>query len=105
MYGTDEPDRWKNRGEIDVVGRVHHQIKLRGFRIELGHVEHALAGLPGLADALLLAREVARGDRRLVAYVVPVRDGVALRQQAARVLPDYMVPSAFVTLDRLPLTA
>ncbi|MFV2199216.1 AMP-binding enzyme, partial [Nocardiopsis sp. LOL_012] len=91
------------------VGRVDAQVKVRGFRIEPGEVENALAALPGIAQAAVVAHGSTTGERRLVAYAV-AEDGVELDRrvvvsEAARVLPEHMVPSAVVVLERLPLTA
>lgn len=107
MYRTGDLARWTADGMIDFVGRASDQVKIRGFRVELAEVEAALAGCPGISGALVVARESTPGDQILVGYVVGEPDGVdeaALRQHAEQVLPDYMVPSAFVVLDSLPLT-
>jgi amino acid adenylation domain-containing protein len=110
MYRTGDLARYLRDGSIEYLGRMDHQVKIRGFRIEPGEVEAALAALPQVKEAVVLAREdVAGDDRRLVAYVVGEQtsgplDGSALRAALRETLPDYMVPSHYVTLDALPLT-
>ncbi|MGH3903464.1 MAG: non-ribosomal peptide synthase/polyketide synthase, partial [Pseudonocardiaceae bacterium] len=107
MYRTGDLVRWSAAGELAYLGRTDHQVKIRGFRIELGEVEAALLGHRQVAEAVAVAREEDSGHKRLVAYVVPAADdGVdpnELRGFLRQVLPDYMVPSAFVALDRFPL--
>ena len=108
MYRTGDRARWLPDGNLLFLGRKDNQVKIRGFRVELGEVEAALRRLPELTDVLVVVREDRPGDRRLVAYVVgdPVRvDPAALRERLLRSLPEYMVPSAFVTLESLPQTA
>ncbi|MEU9782988.1 amino acid adenylation domain-containing protein [Streptomyces phaeochromogenes] len=96
-------------GSLEFLGRIDDQVKIRGFRIELGEIEVALAGQAGVREAVVLARETVSGDRSLVGYVVPepdvAADVAALRAGLGQVLPEYMVPSAVVVLDALPLTA
>ncbi|WP_210771331.1 non-ribosomal peptide synthetase [Streptomyces albidus (ex Kaewkla and Franco 2022)] len=109
MYRTGDLVRWLPEGALGFVGRADGQVKLRGFRIETEEVASALAGRCGAGQAAVVAREDQPGERRLVAYLVPADgersvDWEALREHASRVLPDYMVPSSHVVLDKLPLT-
>jgi pristinamycin I synthase-3/4 len=107
MYRTGDLVRWTRQGQIRFIGRVDGQIKIRGFRIEPAEVEAVLGAWPGISQCAVVVREDRPGDKRLVAYVVPEAgrepDREALRQSMGEDLPDYMVPSLFVTLDRLPL--
>ncbi|WP_405402111.1 amino acid adenylation domain-containing protein [Streptomyces sp. NBC_01104] len=114
MYRTGDLVRWSHDGELEFVGRVDDQVKVRGFRIELGEIEAALAGHPSVSRAVAVARTEADGDRRLVGYVVPSAgdgredrahpDPDVLIAAAAERLPSYMLPSAVVVLDALPLS-
>ena len=105
MYKTGDLGRWRPDGSIKFVGRNDHQVKIRGFRIELGEIETALRSHPAVRDAVVLAREEAAGDQRLVAYVVGNASPEDLREHLQSRLPEYMVPAAYVALDALPLTS
>ncbi|MEU5431757.1 amino acid adenylation domain-containing protein [Streptomyces sp. NPDC020719] len=110
MYRTGDLVRWDRQGRLDYLGRADDQVKIRGFRIELGEIEAALAGAPGVAQAAVAVRGDGPGGERLVGYAVPAQGAAAacepdaLRAHLAAVLPDHMVPSAFVVLDAFPRT-
>jgi amino acid adenylation domain-containing protein len=106
MYKTGDLGRWLPDGNIEFLGRNDFQVKIRGFRIELGEIESRLRECTGVRDAVVLAREDGAGDKRLVAYYTASETNVAeqLRAHVAAVLPDYMVPAAYLHLERLPLT-
>jgi amino acid adenylation domain-containing protein len=107
MYRTGDQVRMRQDGLIEFVGRSGDQVKIRGYRVELAEVESVLARYHGLAHAVVVAREVDDGEKRLIAYVVGDSgqvDIAGLRAHAIELLPEYMVPSSFVMLDSLPLT-
>ncbi|MET0399501.1 MAG: amino acid adenylation domain-containing protein, partial [Longimicrobiaceae bacterium] len=109
MYRVMDRVRRTPGGELEYFGRTDFQVKVRGYRIEPGDVEAALLSHPGVAEAVAVVREDAPGERRIVAYVVapadrPVPGAGELRTHLREHLPEYMVPAAFVALERLPLT-
>ncbi|MFE7275912.1 amino acid adenylation domain-containing protein [Streptomyces sp. NPDC057623] len=109
MYRSGDLGRWTRDGLLMFVGRTDDQVKVRGYRIELGEIETVLARQEGVRKVAVIVRQDQPGDERLVAYVVPdagrALDPAALAEQMGRTLPEYMVPSAFVTLAGIPLTA
>ncbi|MDZ8187534.1 MAG: amino acid adenylation domain-containing protein [Nostoc sp. ChiSLP02] len=110
LYKTGDLARYLPDGNIEYIGRIDQQVKIRGFRIELGEIENVLWQHPDLQEAVVVAREFSPGDRRLIAYVVPKPElpemNVGnLRRFLKQKLPDYTIPSRFVQLSALPLTA
>jgi amino acid adenylation domain-containing protein len=113
MFRTGDQVRVRQDGLIEFAGRSGDQVKIRGYRVELAEIESVLARYRGVAHAVVVARAAGHGEKRLIAYVVPevvilpeasAFDSGGLRAHAEELLPEYMVPSAFVTLDSLPLT-
>ncbi|MFF7231772.1 amino acid adenylation domain-containing protein [Streptomyces sioyaensis] len=109
MYRSGDLVRWNRRGELVFAGRADDQIKIRGIRVELGEINAVLSEHPHVAKAAVAVRDDTPGDKRIVAYVVPVAPHspapAELRRHAAQALPAAMVPAAFVTLDDLPLNS
>ncbi len=106
LYATGDHGRWRLDGTIEFLGRIDGQVKLRGMRIELGEIEVALRSQPAVRDAAAAVKESGPDDKRLVGYVVGTGepDAAALRTALKLRLPDYMVPTAFVSLESLPLS-
>ncbi|KAF1007337.1 MAG: Phthiocerol synthesis polyketide synthase type I PpsE [Luteibacter sp.] len=105
LYRTGDLVRLRDDGNLDFIGRIDGQVKIRGYRIETGEVELALRALEGVTDAAVAAREDRAGSKRLVAWYVADRDARALRDALASRLPDYMLPTAWKRMERLPLNA
>ncbi|MFT3764380.1 MAG: amino acid adenylation domain-containing protein [Minicystis sp.] len=108
LYKTGDLARHLANGDVEYLGRIDHQVKIRGFRIELGEIETVLDQHPSVREAVVLARQDAPGEKRLVAYLVcydgPKPTVAELRGHVKQKLPEMMVPAAFVFLDALPLT-
>jgi amino acid adenylation domain-containing protein len=108
LYRTGDLGRFLSDGTIEFLGRNDFQVKIRGFRIELGEIELRLLQQPGVQEAVVIAREDQPGDQRLIAYVVVDEAELGAEEMRVRlkaVLPEYMLPSAVVKLQELPLTA
>jgi acyl carrier protein len=109
LYRTGDRVRWRADGKLEFLGRLDKQVKLRGYRIELGEVEAVLSRQAGVAQCAVVVREDHPGDRRLVACVVSGDEGEVnvreLRAQLQSLLPEYMAPTAFVVMEKLPLTS
>ena len=104
MYRTGDLVSWGADGQLQYLGRADEQVKIRGYRIELGEVRAALAALDGVQQAVVIAREDHPGDKRLVGYITGTADPAKTRAALAERLPAYMVPTAVVALNALPLT-
>ncbi|BAZ21897.1 amino acid adenylation [Kalymmatonema gypsitolerans NIES-4073] len=109
LYKTGDLARYLPNGNIEYIGRIDNQVKIRGFRIELGEIEAVLSQHDDVQVSCVIAKEDSSGGKCLVAYVVPHQQQIPtiseLRQFLSNKLPGYMVPSAFVILESLPLTA
>ncbi len=108
LYRTGDLGRWLPDGNLELIGRLDHQVKIRGFRVELAEVEAALLQHPDVREAAVVAAEDRSGDKRLFAYIVAAGDRPVLmetlREFLKASLPRYMIPSAFMPLDALPMT-
>ena len=108
LYKTGDLVRCCPDGNIEFLGRIDHQVKIRGFRIELGEIESVLGRHGSVREVVVMVREDVPGDKRLVAYIIPEGEQTpsvsVLRQYLKEKLPEYMVPNAFVMLEKLPLT-
>jgi amino acid adenylation domain-containing protein len=107
LYRSGDLAQINANGELEYLGRMDHQVKIRGFRVELGDIESALNAHSAVRESVVLARETTIGDKRLVAYVVPVQTAptiTELRRHLLEKIPEYMVPATFLFLPALPLT-
>ncbi|HEY9669184.1 MAG TPA: amino acid adenylation domain-containing protein, partial [Coleofasciculaceae cyanobacterium] len=108
LYRTGDLVRYLPDGNIEYLGRIDNQVKIRGFRIELGEIETVLGQHPAIRETLVMVREDVPGDKRLVAYLIPKQEPALtiseLRHFLKEKLPNYMIPSAFVMLESIPLT-
>jgi amino acid adenylation domain-containing protein len=108
LYRTGDLVRWNAEGQLEYLGRIDHQVKIRGFRIELGEVEAQLLAQPAVREAVVVTKQSAAGAQ-LVGYVSTKAEGAIdtamIRERLSQTLPDYMVPSAIVVLESLPLNA
>ncbi|MFN6485180.1 MULTISPECIES: non-ribosomal peptide synthetase [unclassified Nostoc] len=108
LYYTGDRGCYRSDGSLEILGRLDHQVKIRGIRIEPGEIETVLAQHPDVLQTVVIAREDIRGDQRLVAYIIPNQDSAIaitdIRRFLSTKLPQYMLPSAFVLLDTIPLT-
>jgi amino acid adenylation domain-containing protein len=106
IYRTGDLARWLSSGEIEFLGRMDNQVKIRGFRVELGEIESRLSGLSDIMKAVVMNKSSENGDKYLCAYIVADKeiDTQAIRDSLANVLPDYMIPSQFIQMEKIPLT-
>ncbi len=107
MYRTGDLARWLPDGNIEYTGRIDHQVKIRGYRIELGEIESRISAIDGVSESVVLVKQDRAGDKVLCAYYRAVDDlSVAtIKQRLAAALPDYMIPTYFIPLDSMPVTA
>jgi amino acid adenylation domain-containing protein len=107
LYRTGDLARYLPGGEIEYLGRTDHQVKIRGLRVELGEIDAVLGRHEAVREVVVMAREDVPGDKRLVAYIIPEGEQTpsvnVLRQYLKEKLPEYMVPNAFVMLEKFPL--
>nr|NIM15515.1 amino acid adenylation domain-containing protein [Candidatus Aminicenantes bacterium]NIM81938.1 amino acid adenylation domain-containing protein [Candidatus Aminicenantes bacterium]NIN21663.1 amino acid adenylation domain-containing protein [Candidatus Aminicenantes bacterium]NIN45458.1 amino acid adenylation domain-containing protein [Candidatus Aminicenantes bacterium]NIN88290.1 amino acid adenylation domain-containing protein [Candidatus Aminicenantes bacterium] len=114
LYKTGDLARWLSGGIIEFLGRLDHQVKIRGFRIEPGEIESLLMDMDEIKEAVVIARDKTAGEKYLCAYIVPdvprvvqdetKADVTVIKSKLSKVLPDYMIPAYFVTMDDIPLT-
>ena len=104
MYRTGDLVRWNLDGQLEYLGRADEQVKIRGYRIELGEIQAVLNEVDGVEQAVVIAREDRPGDKRLVGYFTGTADSVKVRAALAERLPSYMVPTALIEIEALPLT-
>jgi len=108
IYKSGDLARWLPDGNIEFLGRIDHQVKIRGFRIELGEIENQLSKYNEIKESVVLAKEKQDGDKHLCAYIVAKPGGIdidKLREYLSVRLPDYMIPSYFVRLEKVPLNS
>ncbi len=107
MYRTGDLARWLRDGNIEFLGRIDHQVKIRGYRIELGEIENKLLSHDAVKETVVIARDDNSGNKYLCAYVVGDKEFTVteLRVHLSKDIPDYMIPSYFIQLDKLPLTS
>jgi amino acid adenylation domain-containing protein len=115
LYKSGDVAKWNSDGDIEFFGRIDRQVKIRGFRIEMGEIESQLSGCDSIKEAVVVNREDERGDKYLCAYIVGAGletgmskenlTNIELKEYLAKKMPDYMIPSHFVWLERIPLTA
>lgn len=106
MYKTGDLARWLDDGNIEFLGRADYQVKIRGFRIELGEIENQLLRIPVVKEAVVIARKDSNGNNKLYAYLVSTEEipDLILKEHLLKELPDYMVPSHFLCLSKMPKT-
>ncbi|WP_348705006.1 amino acid adenylation domain-containing protein, partial [Tenacibaculum sp. 190524A02b] len=107
LYKTGDLAKWLPDGTIEFIGRKDAQVKIRGYRIELGEIENALSSLTSISHSCVLAKEDATGAKRLIGYVVSEEtfDKELVQEELKEFLPDYMIPSFWISLDEMPLTS
>jgi acyl carrier protein len=108
LYRSGDLVRLTEESDLEYLGRIDHQVKIRGFRVELGEIESLLSKHPRVKEAVVVAREEENNDKYLCAYVVTKGENenvkAELREYLSKVLPDYMIPSYFETMEKIPLT-
>lgn len=109
LYDSGDIGRYRLNGDMEFLGRADNQVKIRGYRIELGEIESELSKMQEVKELTIIAREDIPGDKRIIAYIVLNKNAepnaLHFREQLVKVLPEYMVPAAFVFIEKLPLTA